>query len=560
MLIQRLIGEPGREICVAYRWLGSHAPAIIICPGVAVSMSEPRYLLSILARQCSDLGFNVFQFDYVGNGDSAGTYLDVSLSSLLGSVEQVLEFVESLGCSQVGIVGYGIGNLVASLVFERPLIAAVALLSPHFLVFSGQCQEVWSELAEISTRNQAGPVYPQVWHSKMALGMLWRATVGENMVPAQPCGPLNALLLWQLRTMHPHASFSQHNKPMFIMSEREDDAIDRPGSPIAFELIRHCSTLYKPSWHWCAECREHVLACLTSWLRERFGTPYLESPKAEELGLGLVAPSVDSYFVETARQYPLAVEVEGQSVLGILHTPPASAPKRQMCVIYEPGIPGQRVDIHCCGPRLAQALAREGFPVFRYDGRDMGVSAGEFHEFTWSRKAKDLTCIMDHLAALDGEHMRQFAILGNSAGARTACLVANRSERICACVFWGPILIEPAERVGERVVKRHSSGTLVTEYCGLWLGIKYNLDERRYNFAQEFEVCRKPSLILFASNEENLANKETVLEIASKRPEYCVREIEGTHGFSPEAIGDAIDASVSWLAALAVSLTGDVVK
>lgn len=560
MLIQRLVGEPGREICIVYHWLGSHAPAIIICPGVAVSMSEPRYLLSILARRCRDLGFNVLQFDYVGNGDSAGRYVDVSLSSLLGSVDQVLAFVESLGCSRVGIVGYGIGNIVASLVVQRPSIAAVALLSPQLLVFSDQCPEVWDELAEISPRGQGGPVYPQVWHAATALGMLWRATVGENVVPAQPCGPLDASLLWQLRALYPQACFLQHDKPLLIISEREDDAINRSGSPIGFELLQHCSTRYKPTWHWCAECREHALACLTSWLRVQLGPPCLEPPVAEDLGLELAASSIDSHFAETARQYPLTVEIEGQSVLGILHTPSASAPKRQMCVIYEPGIPGQRVDIHCCGPRLAQALVQKGFSVFRYDGRDMGVSAGEFHEFTWSRKAKDLTCVMDYLASLDGEHMRQFVILGNSAGARTACLVANRSERVCACVFWGPILVEPDERVGERVIKRHSSGALVTEYCGLWLGIKYNLDERRYNFVEEFEDCRKPSLILFANDEENVVNKETVLEIAGKHPEHCVREIPGTHGFSPETIGDAIDASVSWLEALSVSLAKDEAK
>lgn len=553
MLIQQLLGTPGQELCAVYHWRGPHAPAIVICSGIASSMSEPRYLLSILARQCHELGLNVFQYDYLGDGDSAGDYTDISVSSLLESAQRVIAFVESLGCSQLGLVGYGIGNIVASFLVQHPTVDAIALLSPQFSIFSGQGEEVWNELAQCSPPGLLEPAYSRAWHASTPLDSLWRATVGETPADLLQFGRLNAPFLWQLRTLRPQAAFLRSDKPLLVISERDDDALHRAGPPVVFEPIRHSPTPGRPFWHWCVECREHILARLTDWFRVQF--PPADQDLSPPGHLAVPAHLRDCRPKDIPRRYSLTIEVEGQSVLGILHVPPATANPKRICVIYEPGLPGNRVDVHCNGPRLAQALMPHGLYLFRYDSRGTGVSAGEFHEFTWTSKRKDLKCVMDHLVATaDIEH---FVILSNSAGGKIACWAANRDQRVCGSVLWGPILVEEPDALDVGVVRRHSSGSLVTDFCCLWLGVKYNVDERRYDFLGEFETCRKPCLIMFASDEPHVTNRETILPIASEHPEKSVREISGKHGFEPETIMDAINSSVDWLVALAASLETD---
>lgn len=547
MLAQRLIGNLGKEICIVYHWHRPQAPAVVICPGIANSMSEPRYLLSILARCCYDRGLNVFQFDYLGDGDSSGDYRDVTTDSLLKSANRVMEFAQSLGCEQFGVVGYGVGNIVVSLLGQRPDVHAMILIAPHLLVFSEKEHAIREQLAQL---DHAETIYPRVEDNSIPLGMLWKATVGEAIVPAQPCGPISVLFLRELLKLRPQRILSQLDKPVLIISDQDERASVESSPFLTYERIEHNPAPYKPTWHWCVECRQELLDRILHWLATRFS-------RVDSTFSISVHPSNTSSIVQEdyqpkklARQCALSFESHGKSLLGILHIPPSSAPLKKMCVIYEPGIPGQRVDIHRCGPRLAEHLAQHGFYVFRYDGRGMGVSEGEFHEFTWTRKLEDTMEIITRLSSLVPTHFRRFIILGNSAGARVACMAANRSSDILATVLWGPIIVEPEVRVGGGSIKRHSSGRLVTEYCGLWLGVNYNIDERKYDFLKELETYRKPSLIIFAEKEENTRNKLMIQSLVSRQPEKDIREMPGTHGFSSECIADVIDMTAKWLSDL----------
>lgn len=546
-----MLGDPDKQICVVAHWHNAKNPTIIICPGIATSMSEPRYFLSILARQCYQLGMNVFQFDYFGDGDSAGDYSLMTLSSTVTSAEKVISYAETLGCDQIGLIGYGIGNIIISFLLKLPTVKTIVLLSPYFSVFSEQRVSIWSHFDNLYPPVADDAVYPQSWHANTPISKLWHAIVGEDVVPSQPCGPIHFSLLQEIRYLNPQLDFQSCYKPVLIVSEQDDDKL--LSQSISFEVFEHQLSLYKPSWHWCAECRENISNITTQWVQQHLypDNTNLNTNPQKSSGHNLLLENLESDFSpqDKPQQHSITLRTDKGAILGILHVPSFKNSK-PVCVIYEPGIPGQRVDIHRCGPRLANKLVEQGFYVVRYDAYGTGVSAGEFHDVTWSTRIEDTAAIMNFLENLSGVWLDSFVILGNSAGARVACLAANRKQNVRGCILWGPILIEPTDRVGEGVIKRHPSGMLVTEYCGLWLSIKYNLDERKYNFIKEFEDITAETLVYFAQEEENLINKHRIQDVALKKENISLYEMAGTHGFSTENIQLVIDASAKWLSEL----------
>ena len=74
----------------------------------------------------------------------------------------------------------------------------------------------------------------------------------------------------------------------------------------------------------------------------------------------------------------LAFECGGDALIGILTVPPAM---RDVGVVIVVGGPQYRVGSHRQFVHLARALAREGFPAFRFDYRGMGDSEGAARSF-----------------------------------------------------------------------------------------------------------------------------------------------------------------------------------
>jgi len=550
MLQQLFVGAPGREISVVYRYHGPTAPAVVICPGLGNSMSEPRYLFSILARQAYDAGFSTFQFDYVGDGDSSGDCRATSWCGILESGEQVIGLARKLGAPAIHLVGYGMGNLVAGMLESHSAVHSLALINPRFAIFSKAAQQDWKDLRRSCNSN--GEIYPAQAPDGSFANSLWEAIVGEPFVPTQPCGPLSVALIDELLEMKSPSTLYRSGKPIFIVSERQEDRLACGGGdpPQYFQLVQHTASRYKPTWHWCADCRALILSSTTDFLLAQMtkgdseGCDWRTPPPdaAVSDGRSLSSVAVNSHLRS------LVAEVAGEQVLAVVHLPKAAI-ARDLCVIYEAGMPGQRVDIHRCGPRLATLLVNQGFFVCRYDPRGMGVSAGEFHRTTWTSRLADCLTMIELLSQEFAERQLRFAIVGHSAGARVACLAANREERMLACITWGPVMIEPSERIGEHQIRRHPSGSLVTEYCGLWMGINYNLDERRYDFLKEFRCCRKPGLVAFADGdrEHNPENEKLLTAIVAEQPEKELIRFAGPHGFSPEAFTVLLTQTTEWL-------------
>ena len=96
MITQTYLTNDDFEICVDV----FHVPlktcdiGIIVFPGLNTSKSGPFFLLSNIAKECMNHGFPVIMFDYYGDGDSSGSYTDVTLKKIKKSVDLVLEYAK----------------------------------------------------------------------------------------------------------------------------------------------------------------------------------------------------------------------------------------------------------------------------------------------------------------------------------------------------------------------------------------------------------------------------------------------------------------------------------
>ncbi len=94
---------------------------------------------------------------------------------------------------------------------------------------------------------------------------------------------------------------------------------------------------------------------------------------------------------------PIVFPCEGDKLVGIVHRPSASEPKRGLVLVVAGG-PQYRVGAHRQFVHLARKLARNGFPVLRFDLRGMGDSDGQHLGF--ERSEADIRSAIDLLTEI----------------------------------------------------------------------------------------------------------------------------------------------------------------
>ena len=486
-------------------------------------MTEPRYLLSTLAAQATLQGVNVLQYDHPGQGDSPPLPSATEFTHLHAAFTAVMRHAASAGLP-IGVLGYGIGNLLA---LDQALGVEPTsrfLLAPHFKDWS---EPVASHALQHATGDEAA-LWPMPEDTEAGLQPLWRVLVGEPIVPSQPCAPLPRGIVAGAKAAFQPALASSAIAQAVIVS---DDPSDRRGE--RFASIDHEEDAVQPCWTWNAAARARVAETFAEWLTSLGETPRAASTSARLPG---------TYTDNTIR----IDSVQCAGVDALLYRPAYTEP--ELCLIYEPGVPGQRVDIHCCGQRLAQAAARSGLACVVYDCRGQGLSGADFETVTWSSRFADHTALLDNLQMHFG--LDRIVAVGNSAGARVALKSAQNNPGVAGLVLWGPILKEPQSEAAPARVTRAPSGRLATEYCGLWLGLGYNIDERDHDYLDWLVRCDHRVRIVFAEDEQNAENHDAVCAIARRKPDISLLHLPGQHGFHPGAVRRAIDDAITWASAL----------
>lgn len=500
------------------------APVVLIVSAFGVSCSEPRYLMTLLARRLAAEGMTVVQYDHPADGDSTGSPAEIRAGDLLDGAQQALTVAAGHSSGAIAVVGYGIGNAIACTLLDQPGVGLAVLISP--------CLRAWDLdwVAACPRPDGAGMIAPPVTADRTALGDIWRAIYGEPVVLSQPPAPVSASLVGDLARADPRPALARHRTSVLLISDLDSDLTGQAGPSLR---LTHEASSVQPSWHWNFTVRSSVIEAITGWL----------GAARSEVGAVDQAEADDPQLQDQAsdgKAIARSVQVCGETVLGVLRQPDVPAAANELCVIYEPGNPGQRVDIHRAGPVLAETLAGRGLASFRYDPRGMGTSQGDYQQMTWSARLTDLTCVMDSLEA-DG--YKSFAVVGNSAGARVAVRAACTDRRIAGVVLWDPVLRDAADSADGAVPALiRVPGGVATEWCGLPLGLRYQRDEREYDYLNALAQVPVPTCLVLAVDG---VGDSAVL--AAAPDDVAVHHVAGTHGFNWPGLLRAVDISAQWI-------------
>lgn len=149
--------------------------------------------------------------------------------------------------------------------------------------------------------------------------------------------------------------------------------------------------------------------------------------------------------MNSGTEHALTFPCQGETLVGVLHRPPAGATKRRRGVVVVVGAPQYRVGSHRQFVLLARALSAAGFPVLRFDYRGMGDSGGEFAGF--EGVDQDIRAAIDCLfgAAPDLEDV---VLWGLCDGASAAAFYASQDPRV-----GGLIVLNPWVRTGQTLAR-----------------------------------------------------------------------------------------------------------
>lgn len=123
-------------------------------------------------------------------------------------------------------------------------------------------------------------------------------------------------------------------------------------------------------------------------------------------------------------------------LFGVYHPPEGKTQATAVLLCYPAGQEYMRV--HRGYLNLATQLAREGFPVLRFDWFGTGDSAGELEEASLQRWRSDLRAAMGALRSRSA--CAHFCLLGCRLGGTLALLHAGQDAGISHLVLWEPVL------------------------------------------------------------------------------------------------------------------------
>jgi len=136
--------------------------------------------------------------------------------------------------------------------------------------------------------------------------------------------------------------------------------------------------------------------------------------------------------MSTVAESVVTFDAGGDTLLGILHLPPASADTGVLILV---GGPQYRVGSHRMFVQIARELARAGNAVLRFDFAGMGDSTGSFAGF--DRLDRDVRAALDVFQA-KCPGIRRWVLFGLCDGASAAACYLHGDTRVAAAALLNP--------------------------------------------------------------------------------------------------------------------------
>jgi pimeloyl-ACP methyl ester carboxylesterase len=427
-------------------------PGLVFVPAVGRERHRAYRELRWLARELADRGWPVLRFDYRGEGESAGTFAESTLTSRVHDVGAAIdELVAKTGVTDVCLVGFQLGAAIA--------LAAAATEGASRLVL---CDPITNVKAYARNLVRSNVVLQNTYFGKAEQGEeALRKTLADGGTISVYGYPMAQALLAELESFDPapHLAAFKGKSLLAGFSPRE--------APPKKDVLAWQEALGGAA----RSTAQTAVLEQFSWTSRTFWTHRMPSLR-EILPAWLAEPNVEGAPALAARPTRFGTATppdrtvvtldgdRGERMVGIFTKPaPSVKDRRETVIVLQAGLLN-KTGVGDYFRWLGDALAADGFSVLRMDQRGTGDSDGEiisevpidayFREIqTGAAKADTLEQIewVRRTVGHDSIHL-----LGQCGGSVTAILAAGANPepvRTLVCIAMAVLYSEAIDKVRE---------------------------------------------------------------------------------------------------------------
>lgn len=393
---------------------------VLHLPAFAEEMNKSRHMVSWQARQLALQGYGVLVADLFGTGDSEGDFSDADWVCWKQDVHFLLNQIEGLGATEITLWGLRVGALLAMDMLKTApeLISRLLLWQPvingnqamtQFLrlrLAAGMMTGNGESIADLKQILSAGETLEVAGYGLSPTLYQQLSVLTMNDIPGEQL--INTPVSW-LEVV------SAAEKPLNLQSKKLLSRWQEAGCPVHAE-----ATVGEPFW----ATQELATA------QQLVGRTTALLPHAD--GSAATRQSPAKWEAGSDDEKPLTFNCQGENLVAVLHNP-ASESKRALLVVV--GGPQYRAGSHREFVLLARALAKSGYPVFRFDYRGMGDSEGDYTGF--DNIQGDIKAAIDTLQA-NMPKVEEVVIWGLCDAATAAAFHAVSDPRVGGLVMANP--------------------------------------------------------------------------------------------------------------------------
>ena len=519
--------------------------SLIILPNIGWYHTGSNRMFPNLAKLCNDEQINVFCFDYIGSGESYGTYEDMTYKAMKESFLNIYQYIKQNYNTSVYVIGYGAGNILLNDLARNYNFDGVIYYLPRLENVLKYKDDVLAD--EVAKKN--GFYNVQVTNEPSDY-VFWRSILGE--IHDCTYNPVSYQLVNELCcSLEQSISKKSLIKHVMMIQDSETDEEKEDYNYLVIPEFK--DNVVPADWYKTVNLWPDTLLSVNlkiiEWLKN-LSEEEIKSDKKEHILSG------QRFITQSGSREIVEFDSDERKLFGVLHLP-ENRVKKVPCIIFIPGLGGDKVDNFMCGPRLADYASKNDIAMFRYDNRYSGATASPLTEYTNTGIAEDFKNAYDAIQRFDDViDMDNIILVSWSNGAKlSSYVVSQKMYNIKMCIFWNAVFIDAnieqkykdKENMGRNMTryKKNRYGQLVTQIGGEYLGMGYNRDNRKYNFLELFKNIDIPKKYVWGDNDMDSFEYQYVTENEKSAESFCLSSKH--HLFSYESIDAVINATVNFI-------------
>lgn len=473
----------GSLAAVYYPPHGEPHPAgdVLVAPAFAEEMNRCRAMVAMQARDLARRGIGTLILDPYGTGESAGEFSDGSWESWRDDLIEGIAWLRGEGRGCRTLWGVRLGAIMAAqiaaddpgidrLLLWQPVVDAKAFYTQFLRIRiaaemeKGTGIRTTEELRRLSSQGEIIEV------SGYGIGPVLARELGEQRLPA-PAALAGVRIMWC--EVQPAADSS-------IPRANVKCAEEYRAGGIALESAHVVGPAF---WqmHERVVAPELIVATSRMLVEDRVPSGSARGPGAQtappEPGAGRGAAEGAT---SDAGEYAIVFPCAGEELIGLVHRGSA----RRGVVIVVAGGPQYRAGAHRQFVSLARKLARQGYPVLRFDLRGMGDSGGEYLGFQHSEA--DIRAAIDALTARESA-VEEVVLFGECESASGILFCAYRDERVKGIALVNPWVRTEGGRA-EVIIKHYYAARLLSK--DFWRKVRAGRFDPRASMRDLFATTR----------------------------------------------------------------------